>query len=70
MTGFAVETLIAERPRTQRAANFSASWPLIYVRLPTYDCADKRDDLLSGDCPSFLPVLVAGSDVSGGLSDG
>jgi len=29
MAGFAVGTLIAERPRTQRAANFSASWPLI-----------------------------------------
>jgi hypothetical protein len=29
MTGFAVGTLIAERNRTERAANFSASWPLI-----------------------------------------
>jgi len=29
MTGFAVGTLIAERHRTERAANFSASWPLI-----------------------------------------
>ena len=28
-SGFAAGTLIAERPRTRRAANFSASWPLI-----------------------------------------